>query len=65
MKQDSDFRLSRVEAEGWNAAHRIMVDEAIAPGDIWIADFNPYRVDPARARWVTGFNNAIASGGRD
>ena len=65
MEHNSDFRLSRIEAEGWNAAHRVMVGEVIAPGDIRIADFNPYRADPARGRWVAGFNNALASGSRN
>ncbi|HWA91242.1 MAG TPA: hypothetical protein VG889_14490 [Rhizomicrobium sp.] len=60
---NDDFRLSRVEAEGWNAAQRYMVNEAVRPGDIRAADFNPYRGDPARGRWSAGFRNALAAAG--
>ena len=59
---NDDFRMSRVEAEGWNAAQRYMVDQEGAPDDIRIADFNPYRGDQARGRWATGFRKALAAG---
>ncbi|MEI9931561.1 MAG: hypothetical protein WDM89_13740 [Rhizomicrobium sp.] len=58
-----DFRLSRVEAEGWNAAQRYMVDQTGEPDDIRTADFNPYRGDPARGRWAAGFRKAVAAMG--
>jgi len=59
---NDDFRMSRVEAEGWNAAQRYMVDQEGPPDDIRIADFNPYRGDPARGRWAAGFRKALAAG---
>ena len=61
INSTDDFRLSRIEAEGWNAAHRYMVDQSGEPGDIRVADFNPYRGDPARGRWATGFRKALAA----
>ena len=59
---NDDFRMSRVEAEGWNAAQRYMVDQTGTPDDIRIADFNPYRGDPARGRWAAGFRRALSAG---
>jgi len=41
------FRLSRVHAQGWNAA-RTAPDNRV----------NPYPADPERARWQAGFNEA-------
>jgi len=63
MNTNDDFRLSRVEAEGWNAAQRYMVDQPVRPDDIRAADFNPYRSDPARGRWAVGFRKALAAAG--
>ena len=60
---NDDFRMSRVEAEGWNAAQRHMVDQTGEPDDIRIADFNPYRGDPARSGWAAGFRKALAAMG--
>jgi hypothetical protein len=60
MKQDDDaFLLSRIEAQGWNAAQRVMIGETRAPDDAAIARLNPHKTDPARARWHTGFKNAV------
>ena len=58
---DNDFRLSRIEAEGWNAAHRYMVDETTAPDEFRTSDLNPYRSDPARGRWLAGFKQAVSA----
>jgi hypothetical protein len=59
MKANEDFRLSRIEAAGWNAAHKLAnhaeLDEAA------IMALNPHRMDPARARWYTGFRHALSS----
>lgn len=62
MTEPSDFEffLSRIEAQGWNAAHRLMAGEACAPSSSRIAALNPHPSDPERARWRTGFDNAIA-----
>jgi hypothetical protein len=53
------FLLSRIEAQGWNAAQRVMTSESRAPDDARIAKLNPHPSDPERARWHTGFKNAV------
>jgi hypothetical protein len=58
---NNDFRMSRFEDEGRNAARRYMADQTVEPDDIRIADFNPYRGDPARGRWTAGFRKALAA----
>jgi len=58
---DDDFRLSRVEAEGWNMAQEYMTGESGKPDEFRIADLNPYRADPARYRWSAGFRKALAA----
>jgi hypothetical protein len=44
------FRLSRIYAEGWNAARNASRDGGQAP--------NPYRAEPERTRWNQGFAKA-------
>lgn len=44
------FRLSRIYAEGWNAARRAGPENGAAP--------NPYRTEPERTRWDEGFAKA-------
>ena len=59
MKANEDFRLSRVQAAGWNAAHKLAnLAELDAAG---IEALNPHRMDPERARWYAGFQHALAS----
>lgn len=41
------FRLSRIYAEGWNAARREYPDGRITA--------NPYLTEPERTRWNEGF----------
>jgi hypothetical protein len=44
------FRLSRIYAQGWNAARTA-----------WTADgapANPYTTEPEGSRWQAGFSNA-------
>jgi hypothetical protein len=50
----ADFRLSRIYAQGWNAARALHGAESP----------NPYASDPERQRWQTGFSDAQASGKR-
>lgn len=57
--RNDDFLLSRIEAQGWNAAQRVMSGETKVPGDARIAQLNPHACDPERARWRTGFKNAV------
>jgi hypothetical protein len=59
MTGNDAFLLSRIEAQGWNAAHRVMIGETRAPDDARIAKLNPHASDPERARWRTGFTNAV------
>ena len=51
--------MSRVQAAGWTAAHKLPnlaeLDEA------GIAALNPHRLDPERARWYAGFKSALAT----
>lgn len=52
------FDLSRIQAEGWNAARKYLASGD--PGNaVAIAALNPYRGPLERARWYTGFNNAV------
>ncbi len=51
------FRLSRIQAEGWNAA-RSFLTSGVA-GDAQVAALNPHKKDPERARWLAGFKNAM------
>jgi hypothetical protein len=62
MMTDNDaFRLSRVEAHGWNAAQRVLSDGARLPDAARIAKLNPHAADPERARWLAGFENALGT----
>jgi len=61
VNRNDAFRLSRVEAEGWNTAQRILAGGAREMDDLKVADFNPYFSDPARARWLVGFHKAVAA----
>jgi hypothetical protein len=63
-KDSQAFRLSRIEAEGWNTAHRVLASGPQSLNDVNVASFNPYVSDPARARWVLGFRNAVSSAQR-
>ena len=64
MNRNSAFHLSRVEAEGWNEAQRVMMDETLTADEGRIAMLNPHTADPERARWHVGFRNAVDAGGR-
>ncbi len=64
MNQSTAFRLSRVEAEGWNEAQRVMTDEALTADEGRISVLNPHVADPERGRWHMGFKNALHAGGR-
>lgn len=59
MTDNDAFRLSRVEAHGWNAAQRVLASEANTPDDARIARINPHSSDPERERWRVGFMNAV------
>jgi hypothetical protein len=58
---DDDFKLSRIEAEGWARAQEYMPEQINKPDEFQIADLNPYRGDAARRRWSAGFKKAMAT----
>lgn len=58
MVDDKGFRLSRIQAEGWAAARKYVLDGGIRD-EKTIAALNPHRTDEERARWYAGFNSAI------
>jgi len=45
------FRLSRIHAQGWNAARTAWTVDESDP-------INPYPSEPERSRWRAGFVNA-------
>jgi hypothetical protein len=61
MKPAEAFRLSRVEAEGWNAARRVPLALLTQMNKSKITALNPYAHDPEQTRWNAGFANALAS----
>ena len=58
---DGAFRLSRIYAEGWNAAQKMsLVDDQGLDGSAGQA-LNPYRTEPQRSRWAEGFAKAMGN----
>lgn len=55
------FRLSRVYAEGWNAANRLATGEVDALDLAKLATLNPYALEADRSRWTSGFTKALAT----
>ena len=55
------YRLSRIQAEGWNAAHRVAASTLESLDGQQIESLNPYACDPERARWRAGFRSALSS----
>ena len=57
------FELSRIRAEGWQAARKLLASSA---GDIDPAEadaLNPHGTPETRARWTQGFLEALGIGG--
>jgi hypothetical protein len=65
MTNTTAFQLSRVEAQGWNAARRLLMAGASRPGSDRIAKLNPYAEGLERARWALGFKKAFDAAGRN
>jgi hypothetical protein len=63
MSTESDFRLSRIYAKGWNAAGRLTADEAAGLDDKSVAALNPYASEADRVRWSEGFLKALGTTG--
>lgn len=61
MSTGDDFRLSRIEAQGWNAARRVPLAALGQLDDTKIDALNPYQDGCEHLRWNTGFANALAS----
>ncbi len=59
--EDHRFKLSRIYAQGWNAAKASLASgiENIDAGQA--AMRNPYRDSEERSRWLKGFTEAIES----
>lgn len=55
------YRLSRIQAEGWNAAHHAVSTAPDVSDSAKIDSLNPYRTGPERTRWKIGFTSALAS----
>ena len=53
------FRLSRIYAEGWNAANRLASGEIDALDLGKLATLNPYSLEADRTRWTSGFTEAL------
>ncbi len=52
----TSFRLSRVYAQGWNAARQLSANTRADAATM--AALNPYTSEPERTRWNQGFANA-------
>lgn len=61
MSTGEDFRLSRVEAEGWNAARSVPLVVLGQLNGAKISALNPYKHGPERLRWSAGFASALES----
>ena len=59
MSRSAAFKLSRIYAEGWNAAMQLFADESAQLGSAGIAALNPYSIEPERSRWSEGFTKAF------
>lgn len=56
---DGAFRLSRIYAEGWNAAKKIPLTEGTDFDAAHVVALSPYKTEPQRSRWIEGFTKAI------
>jgi hypothetical protein len=56
---DAAFRLSRIFAEGWNAAHALPANERDGLDQRGVEALNPYAAEPERSRWSEGFEKAL------
>ena len=55
------FQLSRIYAEGWNAANKLPFHETAGFDSAWLAALNPYAAEPEKSRWTKGFTKALAN----
>jgi hypothetical protein len=59
MTGGATFKLSRIFAEGWNAASRLSAEESDGMDPHGAAALNPYVAEPERSRWSEGFAKAL------
>jgi hypothetical protein len=59
MTDQSIFKLSRIYAQGWNAANKIPANDFSELDPAKAAALNPYSSEPERSRWSDGFREAI------
>ena len=53
------FKLSRIYAQGWNAANTISASAYSELDTVKTAALNPYSAEPQRSRWNDGFRAAF------
>ena len=61
MTGGAAFKLSRIYAEGWNAASKLSASESEGQILKRAAALNPYVVEPERSRWNEGFTKALGA----
>jgi hypothetical protein len=59
MADATIFELSRIYAQGWNAAAKMPANEYSELDPSKVAHLNPHPTDPKRSRWNDGFRDAI------
>ena len=59
MTGGTAFKLSRIFAEGWNAAGKLSAAESDGLDPSGAAALNPYVAEPERSRWSEGFVKAL------
>ena len=57
-QHEENFRLSRVQAEGWSAAH-VYLRDGKTFDEKALAALNPHATGAERVRWFAGFNDAL------
>ncbi len=56
---DTEFRLSRIYAEGWNKAQELSANDSDGLDPSRASALNPYAAEPEKSRWSEGFAKAI------
>jgi hypothetical protein len=55
------FQLSRIYAQGWNAAKKLLADGNSGTDESQSRTLNPYRSTQEAARWTAGFEESLRS----
>ncbi len=59
MADATIFKLSRIYAQGWNAASKMPANEYSDLDPTKLAQLKPHATDPEKSRWDDGFRDAI------